>query len=147
MHLQSPVLIFFIMAFSSTLHIEGHPREQDGITVVSCNFGFQQQIDQRGATNSRVTGGIINIGLMNENDSDLLQWMFSQTAKKNGKIVFGSLAENRALQTIKFKDAALVGYQQSYSNLTEVTIALTLSCREIDISGNTFQNIWQSDNR
>jgi Hemolysin coregulated protein Hcp (TssD) len=135
------------MAFPATLHIEGHPREHDGILLISCSFSFHQQIDQRGAINSRVTGGIIDIGLMNENDSEILQWMFSQNATKNGKIVFGSISENRALQTLKFKDAALIMYQQSYSNLNEVSVALKLSCREIDISGNTFQNIWQSDNR
>ena len=133
------------MAFSASLHIEGHPREQDGIPVISCDFNFQQQIDQRGVTISRVTGGVINVGLKNENDYDLVVWMFSNDAKKKGKIVFSSgTSDNQSFQTIKFTDGALVGYQQSFSEQTEILVNLTISCREIDISGASFENVWRS---
>jgi hypothetical protein len=133
------------MAFSATLHIQGHPREQDGIPVISCDFSFNQQIDQRGLPNSRVTGGVINIGLRNVNDYDLVLWMFSQDAHKNGKIVFSSgTSDNQSFQTIKFSDAVLVSYHQSYSEYSEISVNLTISCREMDISGATFENIWSS---
>jgi len=89
------------MAFSASLHIEGHPKEQEGLNVVSCDFTFHQQTDTNGMPVSRVTGGIINIGLKNENDFDILNWMFSPTAKKNGKIVFSSgMTDNQSFQTI-----------------------------------------------
>jgi len=133
------------MAFSATLHIQGHPREQDGIPVVSCDFNFNQQIDQRGVPNSRVIGGVINIGFRNENDYDLVLWMFSQDAQKNGKIVFSSgTSDNQSFQTIKFSDAALVSYHQSYSEHSEISVNITISCREVEISGATFVNIWSS---
>ena len=133
------------MAFSATLHIEGHPKEQDGIPMISCDFNFHQQIDHRGVHISRVTGGIINIGLKNENDYDLVLWMFSQDAKKNGKIVFSSgISDDQAFQTIKFTEAVLVTYQQSFSEESEITVNLTISCHKVDISGAAFDNIWQS---
>jgi len=133
------------MAFSATLHIEGHPKEQDGIPMISCDFNFHQQIDHRGVPISRVTGGIINIGLKNENDYDLVLWMFSQDAKKNGKIVFSSgISDDQAFQTIKFTEAVLVTYQQSFSEESEITVNLTISCHKVDISGAAFDNIWQS---
>jgi hypothetical protein len=133
------------MAFSATLHIEGHPKEQDGIPMISCDFNFHQQVDHRGVPISRVNGGIINIGLKNENDYDLVLWMFSQDAKKNGKIVFSSgLSDDQAFQTIKFTEAALVTYQQSFSEESEITVNLTISCHKVDISGAAFDNIWQS---
>jgi len=134
------------MAFSASLHIEGHPKEQDGIPVVSCDFNFQQQVDQRGLPISRVTGGVVNIGLRNENDYDLVVWMFSQDAKKNGKIVFSSgETDNQSFQTVKFKDAALVNYHQFFSEQSEITLNLAISCREIEISGATFTNTWQME--
>ena len=130
------------MAFSATLHIEGHPREQDGINVVSCDFSFDQQVDAAGVPISRVSGGIINIGLKNENDYELMQWMFSNAAK-NGKIVLSSgMADNQSFQTIGFKDANLINYHQSFSEESEVAVSLTISCREVEISGATFTNIW-----
>lgn len=132
------------MAFSALLHIEGHPQEQEGIPVISCDFDFHQQIDQRGVPISRVTGGVINIGLSNENDYDLFIWMFSQDAQKNGKIVFSSgTSDDQAFQTIEFKDAALVDYHQSFSEQSEITVNLTISCRLMEISGATFINVWR----
>ena len=134
------------MSFSATLHIEGHPKEQDGITVISCDFSFNQQVDQSGVPVSKVSGGLINIGLRNENDYDIMMWMIGSRDKKNGKIVLSSgMADNQAFQKIEFKDALLVNYQQSFAEESEVVINLTLSCRHMEISGATFVNVWGGD--
>jgi hypothetical protein len=134
------------MAFSATLHIEGHPKERDGIPVVSCDFSFHQQVDSYGVPISRVSGGIINIGLKNVNDYDIMQWMIASSARKNGKIVFSSgMSDNQSFQKIGFKDAVLVNYHQSFSEESEVAVNLTISCREIDVSGAAFENIWEQD--
>jgi hypothetical protein len=131
------------MAFSGTLHIEGHPKEQDGLKVISCDFAFDQKIDEQGMAISKISGGVINIGLKNENDYDIIQWMFFRVAKKNGKIVFSSgTQDNQSFQTVKFKDAVLFSYHQSYSEEDEITVNISLSCREIEISGASFTNIW-----
>ena len=130
------------MAFSATLHIEGHPNEQEGLSVVSSDFAFHQQVDSSGVPVSRVSAGIINIGLKNLNDYDLMQWMMSN-ATKNGKIVLSSgMADNQSFQTIVFKDAILINYHQSFSEESEVDVNLTISCREMEVAGATFVNIW-----
>lgn len=134
------------MAFTATFHIEGHPKEQDGFNVVSCDFTFHQQVDHTGAPTSTTSGGIINIGLKNENDFDIMQWMFAPSIKKNGKIVFTSgMADNQSFQTIKFKDAVLINFHQAFSADSEIEVNLTISCRVMDISGASFDNIWESD--
>ncbi len=133
------------MAFTATLHIEGHPKEQDGIRVLYCDYAFNQKIDKTGVFTSAVQGGIINIGIKNENDFDLLNWMFSINAKKQGKIVFSSgITDNQSFQTIKFKDAILINYHQTFSEEDEIRVNLTISCRELDISGVSFVNIWEA---
>jgi len=133
------------MAFTATLHIKGNSKEQEGMRVISCDFTFNQKVDSTGVPVSKVSGGIINIGLKNENDFDLVNWMFSNSAKKNGKIVFSSgISDNQSFQTINFKDAVLINYHQTFSEEDEVIVNLTISCREIEISGASFTNIWET---
>ena len=133
------------MAFSASLHIEGHPKQQEGLNVVSCDFTFNQQVDATGMPVSRPTGGVINIGLKNENDYDIMQWMIAPSAKKNGKIVFSSgMTDNQSFQTIEFKDAMLINYHQSFSEEAEIAVNLTISCRVMEISGASFINIWET---
>ena len=91
------------MAFSATLHIEGHPKEQDGFNVVSCEFEFIQQLDNNGIPIGKVGGGALKIELKNENDFDLMNWMLAPNAKKSGKVVFSSgMTDNQSFQTIQF---------------------------------------------
>ena len=131
------------MAFTATLHIDGHPKSQEGIPVTSFNFSFSQTIGQTGQPQSRVTGGIIHVSLQNLNDFDIMQWMISQNAQKSGKIVLASgTVGGQSFQVVTFTDAALVNYNQSFHEAGEVMTDLTISCKELDISGATFMNIW-----
>jgi len=131
------------MAFSATLHIEGHPKEQDGFNVVSCEFQFVQQLDNNGLPSGMVSGGAIKIELKNVNDYDLMNWMLAPSAKKNGKIVFSSgMTDNQSFQTIKFKNAIMFKFQQTFSTEDEISVMFTLSSQELDISGASFENVW-----
>ena len=133
------------MAFTATLHIEGHPKYDEGIKVSSFNFSFSQSIGQTGQPQSRVTGGIINLSLQNLNDYDIFNWMFSQSAHKNGKFVLASgTVGGQSFQVVKFTDGALVSYNQTFQEAGEVMANLTISCKELDISGASFFNIWSA---
>lgn len=133
------------MAYSATLHIEGHPKEQDGLNVISCDFAFHQKTDANGQPTSHVSGGVINLSLLNENDYDIFSWAFAHTGKKNGKIVIASdLSDNQAFQTIKFVDGILIDLIQNFSYDSQVIVNLTISARQIEISGATFMNIWDT---
>ena len=131
------------MAFSATLHIDGHPKSQDGLNVVACDFTFFQETDKRGMPTSNVQGGTINVTLKNENDFDILQWMLSQSSKKNGKIkMSSSMADNQSFQTIEFKDGVLVRYNQTFSEDSEIMVTLTISARQMSVGGAAFENFW-----
>jgi hypothetical protein len=133
------------MSFLATLHIEGHPKYQEGLKVSSFNFSFSQTISQTGQPQSRVNGGVITLSIQNLNDYDIFTWMFSQNGQKKGKIVLSSgTADGQSFQVVKFTDAALVNYNQSFSESAEVMTTLTISCKELDISGASFFNIWSS---
>ena len=133
------------MAFKAKLHIEGHSTSQDGIPISSFNFSFSQTIGQTGQPTSRVNGGIINLSIQDLNDFDIYSWMFSQNAKKKGKIVLASDKETgQSFQTVAFTDAVLINYDQIFSESGGVIVNLTISCREMDISGAQFFNLWQA---
>ena len=36
------------MVLSAKLHIEGHQNEEEGIQLLSCDYQFSQEIDQKG---------------------------------------------------------------------------------------------------
>ncbi len=134
------------MAFSAKLHLEGHSQEDQGLGLTACSFTFSQTIDQRGMVISRVNGGLIKMTMHNINDYDIVLWMFNQSSTKNGKIVLSSgMQENQSFQTIKFKDGLLVMLHQEFSDDSEVSLELSVSCREIEIAGATFFNIWQAE--
>jgi hypothetical protein len=134
------------MAFSATLHIDEHPKAKEGIKISSFSFGFSQGVNQIGRTQSKVTGGIIEISIPNLNDHDILLWMLSQQAQKKGKIIISSgTADGKSFQVVKFGGAFMVSYQQTFHEATEVMTHLTLSCGELDISGANFQHTWSPE--
>ncbi len=63
------------MVLSAKLHIEGHQKEQDGIHLLSCDFNFSQETDQKGLPSSKVRGGIIELTFVSLDDAEILQWM------------------------------------------------------------------------
>jgi hypothetical protein len=131
------------MAFTATLHIEGHKTSQDGLPVSSFSFDFSQTTGPTGEPASRVRGGMLNVSIQNLNDFDIHVWMLTPVAKKNGKIVIVSDKEaGKSFQTIEFKDGVLVYYQQSFSEFSGVVASLSISCRKMHISGAMFENRW-----
>ncbi|MCX6252205.1 MAG: type VI secretion system tube protein TssD [Bacteroidetes bacterium] len=124
------------MAFSATLHIEGHPKYNVGIDVVGLNFTFSQVIGSNGKPHSRVIGSSINLSVLNMSDRDIFEWMFSQNGQKKGKIVLTSgIEDDQSFQVIQFEEAYLVNYNQVYSKDGEVMANFSIMCQTLDISG------------
>ena len=82
------------MVLSAKLHIKGHKNEKEGIQLISCDYHFSQSIDNKGLTNSRVQGGIINLSFISIEDNELIQWMISEEEDRDGKILF--IGENNS---------------------------------------------------
>lgn len=136
------------MAFAATLHIEGHPDYIKGLQVDYFTFAYSQGFSQTGQPTGKVVGGVINVSIKNLNDRDLFRWMFSPTDLKKGEIRISSGTVNsQSFQVVGFIDAALVNYSQTFSAQAEVMANLTISCKEMDISGAKFQNLWSMSQR
>lgn len=130
------------MSLTARLFIQGHQNENKGIRVLACDFEFSQKTDQRGLPVSKVEGGKINILIAEENDAELLHWMFTEAADKNGKIIFIGRENGKSLKTIEFWNGRLINYYESFTDQSEVTVRMTISAKTISIAGETHENIW-----
>ena len=130
------------MVLFARLHIEGHPKENDGLPLISCSFSFDQDIDARGLPISSVRGGVINISMVSADDPDIVNWMFMSEADKNGKIVFASTETTSPFKTLEFKNGRLIHYDEIFSRDNEMVMTLTISSRQISISGAQHENVW-----
>jgi hypothetical protein len=132
------------MSITAKLYIDGHSAEQKGIKVLSFNFGFSQNVDEAGYITSKVRAGLINIVIKATEDAEIVHWMLSNNTTKNGRIEFSGFTDAGALRKIHFKDALLVDYSESFSDLTDILINLTISAREINIAGEKYTSFWSS---
>jgi hypothetical protein len=130
------------MILTARLIIEGHESGDEGIALLSCSFRFVQDIDQRGLPKSEVKGGVISLTLNSIDDQEIMQWMFSAKSDKNGKITFASEDAKKVFKTLEFKDARCIAYDESFIRDTEMIQEITLSAREVTISGVTHVNAW-----
>lgn len=130
------------MSLTARLHIEGHSNEDQGSAVLSCDFGFSQEIGNSGYPMSNVTGGIINLTLRGADDPEILQWMITTDSTKRGRIVFSGITSTGPGRRIEFEDAFLVSYQENFTNQNDIVIHLTISARSIEVSGVEHSNLW-----
>lgn len=130
------------MSLTARLHIGGHQNENKGIRVLACNFKFSQTTDQRGLPTSKVEGGKINVTIAVENDAELLHWMFSEAADKNGKVVYVGMDNGKPLKTIEFWNGRLVKYYESFKDCSKVVVQISISAKKISVAGAFHENIW-----
>jgi hypothetical protein len=130
------------MVLSAKLFISGHESGSDGIPLLSCNFSFKQDIDQRGLPKSEVKGGVITVMMNSIDDQEIMQWMFSAKADKSGKIAFSGEETEKVFKTLEFKDARCIAYNESFVRDSEMVQEITISAREVTISGVTHANTW-----
>jgi hypothetical protein len=132
------------MSITAKLYIEGHSAESKGITVISSNIGFNQSVDESGYITSKVRASLINIVIKGTEDAEIVHWMLSNNTTKNGRIEYSGFTDSGAKRKIHFKDALLIDYSESFNDLSDVIISLTISAREINIAGEKYSSFWSS---
>ena len=130
------------MVLSAKLHIAGHQNEKEGIHLLSCEFRFSQETDQKGLPTSKVHGGMIDLSFASIDDNEIFQWMISEDADKDGKISFSGDNTTKPFKTLEFKDARLISYEEKFNDQSEMITYLTISAREITLSGVKHSNAW-----
>jgi len=134
------------MSLTARLHIEGHSNEQQGIPVLACDYSFSQDVTQRGEATSEIIGHFINITIRGLDDEELFTWMVTRRSLKNGRISFSGVTSTGPGRRIEFQDAFLVGYHETFSNESDISIQLVISARVISLFGVQHENSWTRSN-
>ena len=130
------------MVLTARLHIKGHETEDEGIPLLTCDYSFSQEVDQRGLPKSQVTGGVITFSFSSIEDEEIMWWMLSPNADKSGKISFSGSEDEKVFKTLEFKDARCIYYRETFTRDIEMLEEITISAREISLSGATHTNTW-----
>ncbi|MGB8489515.1 MAG: type VI secretion system tube protein TssD [Bacteroidales bacterium] len=130
------------MVISAILSIKGHKQENEGIHLISCDYSFSQSVDHKGLTSSKVRGGEINLSFVSIEDSEIIQWMISEEADRDGKILFVGDNNTKPFKTLEFKDARLISYTESFMDQSYMTTTLIISARQLILSGVKHTNAW-----
>jgi hypothetical protein len=91
---------------------------------------------------TEVKGGVIILAFNSIDDQEIMHWMVSSKADKSGKITFSGEDTEKVFKTLEFKDARCISYHESFIRDSEMVEEITISAREISISGVTHINIW-----
>ena len=130
------------MILTARLYIEGHELEGEGIPLLSCEYSFTQDIDERGLPKSVVKGGVVNLSFISLEDEEIIWWMVSAQSDKNGKIIFAGEEGEKIFKTLEFTDARCVYYHESFVRDNEMTNEISISARELQVSNVKHSNNW-----
>jgi len=134
------------MSITARLYISGHSKEKEGIQIIACRYEFNQDIYPTGMARSNIRGGIITLSIRGKEDPELIQWMFDKYGLKNGSIGFAGFTDTGPTRTIKFFDAALIHYDESFYDQTDISVNITISARVFEIGAQLkHENIWTKD--
>lgn len=129
------------MSIAAKLFIDGHSKDLDGITILSFNFGFTQNVDRVGNIKSFVNPGLINVTIRGTEDPEIVNWMISNS-RKDGRIEFSGFHDTQAKRKLLFKEGLLVEYSESFSDMSDIIISLSISAIEITIAGEQYKSKW-----
>ena len=125
---------------------KGEVRERE---VASITYSFNQRVDTDGQVADIPRGGLIVIRMkaLNKANSDLLNWMVSKKAAKNGTIEFYDTTNGNLMKKIEFENAYCVNYVEHwedplYSSHVAHWEEITISCKDIISVGITYHNEW-----
>jgi len=115
--------------------------------LVSCNYSFNQSIDDKGRPSSKVQGGIIKVTIVSTDSAALTSWMLDPYKRDKGKITFMRDDQESTLKEISFDEAYCVEYSEHFDargadTNTSMTLSLTTSANKINANGAQLDNKW-----
>lgn len=112
--------------------------------IQSCSYGFHRSIDQHGKPQTRTQGGTVNVSVESTTDTFLSDWMFNSFESKDGEIVFFKTDSDSAAKTLKFTNAYLVDFQESFEAHGGMAMIanIVISAEVLGIGDGELDNEW-----
>jgi Hemolysin coregulated protein Hcp (TssD) len=130
------------MSFSSIFKFDGGLPE--GYEVVMCDYALWQSTDDKGRPSSIVNGGGVILKIISTGDSLLPTWMLDPFRQiPNASITFMRTDVEAKMKEVLLRDVYCLKYtDKSHSASMGASTMITLSAREMTISGLTHTNNW-----
>ena len=133
------------MSFTADLKISGQT-----IPVLSSTFSLDQQVDHKGKVSSHVRGGSISVTFASTSDTTLFDLASDDDKRVDGSIVFYKDDGKSTMKELKFKNAYVVGYAESFTTYNgdsdthnlPMNISVTFSAESITLGDVEFNNNW-----
>ncbi|WP_346237423.1 type VI secretion system tube protein TssD [Niabella insulamsoli] len=127
------------MSFTADLKVSGQT-----YPVLSANFALDQQVDHKGKVTSHVRGGLISVSLASTGDTTLFDLAADDDKRVDGSIIFYKDDGKSTMKELKFKQAYVVNYTESFAAYTNdpMNIGLTFSAESITLGEVEFNNNW-----
>lgn len=127
------------MSFKATLKVAG--KELD---VMDVTYKMHQEVDASGRPSSVMRGGKITMTVESSEDTDLFEWMCNNFERKDGTITFYKRESEAKLKELKFKEAYLTDFEESFHimNSDPLLITFSISAKEISMGNSTHINEW-----
>ncbi len=129
------------MSFKIKIDVGGKVYEK----VIACEYTLTRQTDVTGRPSTDVRGGKISATVsVDKGETELFEWISDPHATKEGSIVFIKRDSDATLKELKFKDAHMVGYQESFNANDDNPLRITfeLSANEISLGNGEHKNNW-----
>jgi hypothetical protein len=129
----------FFMSFKVKLKVGGKE-----VNVLALHYDLRQETDATGRPSSVTRGGRISITTESTGDTAFFEWMCNSFERKDGSIVYIKRDNDATLKELKFKEAYMVDYNETFDSTGErpVTESFTLSAKEIDLGTSKHVNDW-----
>ncbi len=112
--------------------------------ILHCSYEITQETDAEGKPASVVRGGIINLDIESSGDTKIAETMVDSTKRISGSIIFYKDDSNATMKELKFEEAYVVGYKESFNSTGDgpMTEHFKLSAWKITIGEMEFKKDW-----
>lgn len=118
---------------------------KNGYELSTCEYSFQQGIDQKGKVSTEVFGGTISAVLPSLPSNQIIEWSLNSYLRHNGAIIVLD-AFSMPSEKILFENAACIGFGFEFNAIgnSYPSTSLTIQAERIIVGmkGVDFNNFW-----
>ena len=114
------------------------------LNVLDVHYSLHQEVDATGRPSSITRGGQITVTVESTAATELYEWMCNNFERKEGSVVFTKRDSDATMKELKFKEAYMISYEESFhhANTNPMTLTFTLSAIELTLGNGTHKNEW-----
>lgn len=114
------------------------------LEVIECEYGFSQNYDASNKPSGLPSINLIHLVVRVTNETDLVDWMVTPRAEKDGSIEIDM--DKSTKRKIVFKRGFCVNYTERFDNYSEDSylISMNILAKEISINAISYKAEWEN---